>query len=205
MESVHQVAGRITADPHVVYVDHDPVVVTHSRALLAAPHTAAVLGDVSRADEILSEPEVLGLIDFTKPVGILLVAVLHFVSDELHAAENVARLRDALAPGSFLVMSHVEMLPGQMDGLTPSTDVSRELGEARKRMPQSLPARNREQIAAFFGDLQLVDPGLTEIWEWRPDGDLVANPSTVMTVIGGVARKHDRRVAPPVHVAVDDP
>jgi len=81
------------------------------------------------------------------------------------------------------------MLPGQMDGMTPNTDASRELGEARKRMPQSLPSRNREQIAAFFGDLQLVDPGLTEVWEWRPDGDLVANPSSVMTVIGGVARK----------------
>ncbi|HET7016702.1 MAG TPA: SAM-dependent methyltransferase [Streptosporangiaceae bacterium] len=189
MESVHQVAERITADPHVVYVDHDPVVVTHSRALLAAKNTAAILGDVSRPDEILSDPEVTHLIDFTKPVAILLVAVLHFVPDELHPAESVARLREAMAPGSFLVMSHVEMLPGQMDGLTPQTDASRELGEARRRMPQDAPVRNREQIAAFFGDLSLVEPGLTEVWEWRPDGELVANPSSVMTVIGGVARK----------------
>jgi len=189
MESVHQVAGRITADPHVVYVDHDPVVVTHSRALLAAPHTAAILGDVTRPDEILGDLEVRRLIDFTKPVGILLVAILHFVPNELHAAESVASLREVLAPGSFLVISHVEMLPGQMDGTTPQTDASRELGEARKRMPQAAPVRNREQIAAFFGDLSLVEPGLTEVWEWRPDGELVANPSNVMTVIGGVARK----------------
>ncbi len=189
MESVHQVAERITADPHVVYVDHDPVVVTHSRALLAAKNTAAILGDVSRPDEILNDPEVTQLIDFTKPVGILLVAVLHFVPDELHPAESVARLRAAMAPGSFLVISHVEMLPGQMDGLTPQTEASRELGEARKRMPQDAPVRSREEIAAYFGDLQLVEPGLTEVWEWRPEGDLVANPSDVMTVIGGVAAK----------------
>jgi SAM-dependent methyltransferase len=189
MESVHQVAERITADPRVVYVDHDPVVVTHSRALLAAPNTAAILGDLTRSDEILDDPEVGRLIDFTKPVGILLVAVLHFVRDEHHPAESLARLRDALAPGSFLVISHVEMLPGQMDGITPHSDASRELADARKRMPEVPPVRNREEIAAFFGDLQLVEPGLTEVWEWRPDGDLVANPSTVMTVIGGVARK----------------
>ncbi len=139
MQSVHQVAERITADPHVVYVDHDPVVVTHSRALLAAPHTAAILGDLTRSDEILGDPEVSHLIDFTKPVAILLVAVLHFVSDELRPAESVARLRDALAPGSFLVISHVEMLPGQMDGTTPQTDASRELAEARKRMSTGTP------------------------------------------------------------------
>ncbi len=189
MESVHQVSERITADPHVVYVDHDPVVVTHSRALLATPHTAAILGDVTRPDEILSHPEVRNLIDFSKPVAILLIAVLHFVPDELHPAECVAKLRDALAPGSFLVMSHVEMLPGQMDGTTPQTDASRELGEARKRMPQTAPVRSHDQIAAFFGDLPLVEPGLTEVWHWRPDGNVVTNPSNVMTVIGGVARK----------------
>jgi hypothetical protein len=189
MESVHQVAERITADPHVVYVDIDPVVVTHSRALLATSHTAAVQGDVTRPDDILSDPEVRQLIDFSKPVAILLVAVLHFVLDELHPAEALATLRDAMAPGSFLVMSHVEMLPGQMDGMTPQTDAARELAEARKRMPQNTPVRTREQIAAFFGDLPLVEPGLTEVWEWRPEGERVANPSSVMTVIGGVARK----------------
>jgi hypothetical protein len=189
MESVHQVAERITADPRVVYVDHDPVVVTHSRALLAAPHAAAILGDVTRPDEILGDPEVRNLIDFAKPVAILLVAVLHFVPDELHPADAMARLRGALAPGSFLVISHVEMLPGQMDGTSPQTDASRELGEARKRMPSAAPVRSHEQIVDFFGDLPLVEPGLTEVWEWRPDGEVVANPSNVMTVIGGVARK----------------
>lgn len=110
--------------------------------------------------------------------------------DELHPAESVARLRDALAPGSFLVISHVEMLPGQMDGTTPQTDASRELGEARRRMSQDAPVRSHKQIAAFFGDLPLVEPGLTEVWQWRPDGDLVVNPSNVMTVIGGVAGKN---------------
>ena len=188
MESVHQVAERVIADPHVAYVDHDPVVVAHSRALLATPHTAAVLGELSQPADILANPEVRHLIDVSKPVAILLVAVLHFVPDELDPAAAIATLRAAMAPGSFLVISHAEMLPGQMDGTMPQTDAARELRDARQRMPRE-PIRGRNEIAAFFGELSLVEPGLTEVWDWRPDGERVTNPSSVITVVGGVARK----------------
>ena len=188
MNSVHEVAGRVTADPHVVYVDNDPVVVSHARALLTTPGTVAVHGDLTRPGEMLSDPAVTGLIDFGKPVAVLLAAVLHFVPDEAGAADAVAELRAAMAPGSYLVISHVVMGQEHMTGDEPATEVARELGEARRGMAQAQ-ARTREQVEAFFGDLDLVEPGFTEVWDWRPDADSPVSAGDVMTVVGGVARK----------------
>jgi hypothetical protein len=183
MENVHQVARQAAGDTRVVYVDIDPVVVSHAQALLATPATVAIQADVTRPDEILGAPEVRRLIDFGLPVALLLVAILHFIPDEAHPAESVARLRDALAPGSYLVISHVEV------ARTPAqADTASELAAARKGT-QSGPARDRDEIAGFFGDLPLVDPGLTDVWAWRPDRDAVVSASDYMTVLGGVARK----------------
>jgi S-adenosyl methyltransferase len=189
--SVHEVAEQVTAEPHVVYADHDPVVISHAQALLGTARTAAVLGDLTRPEEILAAPEVRRLIDFGRPVAVLLVAVLHFVPDEADPAGCVARLRDAVAPGSYLVITHVEMGPGQVAGAAqPRTQAARELGEARRGMSQTQ-ARGRAEVAAFFDGMTLVDPGLTDVWAWRPDAaDAVVSPSDVMTVIGGVARKN---------------
>ncbi len=189
MENVHQVAGRVTANPHVVYVDIDPVVVSHSRALLATPHTAAILGDVSRPQDILRDRELQNLLDFDKPVAVLLIAILHFIPDELDPAESVAVLREQMAPGSILAISHIEFRPGQAEGNTPLSEAAKELGEARKKMPPTAPVRDRGQIGAFFGDFTLLEPGLVDVWDWRPDEETVINSSDVMTVTGGVARK----------------
>ena len=188
MESVHQVAGQVTAEPHVVYVDQDPLVISHARALLATPWTAAVQGDLARPAEFLAAPEVRSLIDFSRPVAVLLVAVLHFLPDEAGPAHCVAQLRDAMAPGSYLVISHVEMAPGQVTGTQPQTEAARELGEARRGMPPSR-ARSRDELAAFFEGMTLVEPGLTDVWNWRPDGDAATAASGVMTVVGGAGRK----------------
>ncbi len=188
MNSVHQVARQVTANPRVVYVDHDPVVVSHARALLTTPRTLAVHGDLTRPDEFLGDPDVRGVIDFSMPVAVLLVAVLHFIPDEADPARAVAALRDAMAPGSYLVISHVVMAPGQVAGAQPQTETARELGEARRGMPSAC-ARTRQEVAAFFGGMTLVEPGLTDVWAWRPDGDTVVTAGDVMTVIGGVARK----------------
>jgi hypothetical protein len=188
MENVHQVAQRAAAVPRVVYVDNDSVVVSHAQALVAGRQTAAIRGDVTRPDEILSAPEVRHLIDFSQPVAILIVAVLHFILDDADPFGCVARLRDAMAPGSYLVISHVEMSTAHVVGTELRTDTARELAEAHKGMPDN-PARTRDEIARFFGDLALVEPGLTHVWEWRPDTDSVAITSDVMTVLGGVARK----------------
>lgn len=188
MENVHEVAEQVTADPRVVYVDSDPVVVRHAQALLATPRTAAVQGDLIRADEILGDPAVRRLIDFDSPVAVLLLAILHFVPDETGVAAGVAKLRDAMAPGSYLVISHVVLAPGHATGPEPLSETARELGEARKGMSHAA-ARTREEVAAFFGDLTLVEPGLTDAWAWRPDGRPAENPGDVMTLLAAVARK----------------
>ena len=188
MNSVHQVAERTSAEPQVVYVDNDPVVVSHARALLTTPRTVAIHGDLTRPDELLGDPDVRAVIDFSQPVAVLLVAVLHFVPDEADPGGSVAKLRAAMAPGSYLVISHVEMSGGQVVGAQPATGAARELGEARRGMPPGR-ARTREEVRDFFGDMTLLEPGLTDVWAWRPDTDSITTPSDVMTVVGGVATK----------------
>jgi hypothetical protein len=188
MNSVHQVAEQISADPRVVYVDNDPVVVSHARALLTRARTVAIQGDLTRPDELLGESDVRAVIDFSKPVAVLLVAVLHFVPDEADPAGSIAKLRDVMAPGSYLVISHVEMSRGQVVGSQPQTGAARQLGEARRGMPPGR-ARTREEVRVFFGDMTLLEPGLTDVWAWRPDGDSVVTAGDVMTVVGGVGRK----------------
>jgi hypothetical protein len=185
MENVHEVAGQAAEDPHVVYVDNDPVVISHARALLATPRTAAARGDLTRPEEILQAPEVRRLIDFEQPVAILVVATLHFIPDEAGPAAAMARLREAMAPGSYLVISHMEI---SSDHARSRSQTTRDLGEAQKGTPWG-PARGRDEIAAFFGDLTLVEPGLVDVWNWRPDGDVVATSSDVMNLLGGVAGK----------------
>jgi hypothetical protein len=189
MDSVHQVAGQVITSPHVVYVDHDPMAVSHAQALLATPRTAAVRGDLTRPGEILADPQVRRLIDFSRPVAILLVTILHFVPEEADPAGAVARLRDAMAPGSYLVISCVEFSRAHAAGKEARSEAARELAEARKGMPDGA-ALARQEIADFFGDLTLVEPGLAEVWHWRPDSDdTVVMASDVLTVVGGVARK----------------
>jgi hypothetical protein len=106
--NVHQVAQAVMPEARVVYVDHDPVVHTHANALLTnnSPTTVAVIGDLREPEAILDHPEVRRLLDFTRPIAVLLVAVLHFIRDAEDPAGIVTRLRDAMAPGSYLVVSH---------------------------------------------------------------------------------------------------
>ena len=154
-ENVHQVALRHAPDSRVVYVDNDPIVLVHARALLAdEKRVVAVEGDLRRPESILDNPEVTQHIDFGQPVGLLLVAVLHFIPDEA-AYPAVAKLRDRLAPGSHLVISH--------------GSVSRDLNEdviekgkeiyARSSAGMAIP-RSREEILRFFDGFELVEPGL---------------------------------------------
>jgi hypothetical protein len=187
-QNVHQVAEQVIADPRVVYVDNDPVVVSHAQALLATSHTTAVQEDLTRPDEILNHPEIGRLIDLSKPVCLLLVAILHYISDDFDTYGCVARLREAMAPGSYLVITHSEVSPAHVAGDEPLSDTARELKEILEETPLG-PVRNREEIAAYFGDLTLVEPGLVNVWDWRPDSEVVVNPSDFLTVLAGVARK----------------
>jgi hypothetical protein len=186
--NVHEVAQHVNADSRVVYADIDPVVVAHARALLSGPQTAAIRGDACRPDDILAAPEVRRLIDFSQPVAVLLLAVLHLIPDEADPAGSVARLREALPPGSHLLISHADVSRAHVVGTERLSDTARELVDANQALA-AIPARTRDEISGLFGDWTLADPGLTDIWAWRPEDETVTNTSGFMTILGGVARK----------------
>ena len=188
-DNTHEVAQRAVPGARTVYADIDPVVVSHARALLATPLTRAVRGDLTRPGELLAAAEGTGLVDFARPVAVLLGAVLHHVPDEAGPAGSVAAYRDAVSPGSCLVISHAQLAPGHLDGSQPLSELGRALAESRRGAPQGNGTRTRQEIAAFFGDMTLVEPGLTEVWAWRPDPGAVTVHAGALTVLGGVARK----------------
>ena len=187
-DNTHEVAQAIAPDARIVYVDIDPVVVVHAQALLSGSQTAAIRGDVCDPDGILAAPEVGQLIDFSQPVAVLALAVLHLIPETADPAGGVARLREAMAPGSYLVISHADVSPAHAVGTQRLSQATRELTDANKGLA-AVPARNRDEIAEFFGGLTLVDPGLTDIWAWRPDADTPVTTTEVMRILGGMARK----------------
>jgi S-adenosyl methyltransferase len=166
-ENVHQVAREVTPDARTVYVDNDPVVLAHARALLAAdPLTAAVAGDVRQPAGILGDPRTRELLDFTRPVCILLVAILHFVPDSDGPARIVAAFRDAVAPGSYLILSHATM-----DGAPPQEAARTSDAEAvYERATAPLIMRDTGQVSRLLEGFSLVEPGLVHVTAWRPDG-----------------------------------
>ena len=188
-ENTHEVARRYAAGSRVAYVDADDIAVLHGQALLATDaQTRVIRADLRRPDEILGNDTLGSLIDLGKPVAILLLAILHFIPEQDEPARIVAELRDAMAPGSYLAMSHVEMFPAHAVGHQSRSEEARMLGRAYQA-DRVGPARGRAEIARFFEGLELVDPGLVEIWDWRPDGETVISASDVMTLVGGVGRK----------------
>jgi SAM-dependent methyltransferase len=177
--NVHEVAQQVNPDTRVVYVDRDPVAVAHSRAMLEeVPHTAIVRADVLRPAEILASPAVHELIDFDRPVALMLVAVLHFVDDDEAANAAVAQLRDTLAPGSILALSHATG-EGRED---PATKRAQEI----YRREAEGTVRPHARVLPFFGDFALVEPGLVYLPVWRPDspGDVDDNPERFMAYAG---------------------
>jgi S-adenosyl methyltransferase len=180
--NVHQVAHTVAPDAHVVYVDYDPVAVAHSRALLSnADPVAAVQADMRRPDDILRHPEVTSLIDFTEPVAVLLVAMLHVVPDDQDPAGIVARFRQAMAPGSYLALSHItshEQPP----------EITAQLIKVFEQAREPMVPRSREGILAFFEGFDLVEPGLVSAPDWRPDQPGEDQPPTGL-VLAGVGRK----------------
>jgi len=187
-QNVHEVAQQVNPDARVVYVDLDPVVVSHAQALLSSSRTAAIRGDVCRPGDIVGAPEVRRLIDFSQPVAVLILSVLHAIPDSADPAGAVAMLRQVMAPGSYLVITHAAVSPAHVVGTRRLSGAARELEEAIKATAE-VPGRTSDEIAGFFGDLTLVEPGLTDVWAWRPDGLAAAMPTDFMQILGGVARK----------------
>jgi SAM-dependent methyltransferase len=163
--NVHEVAQAARPGARVVYVDHDPVAVAHSQAVLEGNDDAGVVAaDLRKPQEILRSPEVERLIDLNQPVALLLVAILHFVEDEDDPYGAVAELREALAPGSLLVLTHAsyEGIPLPPERAGGAVDVYEDV-----RNP--LIMRSREEIARFFEGYDMVEPGLVAMPRWRPD------------------------------------
>ena len=183
--NVHEIAQSAAAGARVVYVDRDPVAVAMGRKLLAGNDRAAVVqADLRDLDVILADPAVDRLIDFGQPVAIMLVAILHFVLDADEPYRIVSRLRDTAAPGSYLVVSHATSQGNQA------------LASAAERLYNSRAAdgqaRSREQIAGFFDNWELAEPGLVYAPLWRPDSpDDVPDDPAKYWFLAGVAGKPD--------------
>jgi SAM-dependent methyltransferase len=163
--NVHEVAQAASPGARVVYVDHDPVAVAHSQAVLEGNEDAAVVAaDLRKPQEILASPQVEQLLDLDRPVALLLVAILHFVEDEDDPYAAVAELSAALAPGSLLVLTHAsyEGIPLPPQRAQGAVDVYKDI-----RNP--LVMRSRDEIERFFEGYDMVEPGLVSPPHWRPD------------------------------------
>ncbi|MFG2019667.1 SAM-dependent methyltransferase [Actinomadura geliboluensis] len=179
--NVHEVAQSVNPDARVVYVDNDDVAVAHSRAILAGNDQTAVLqADMRRPADVLADPELKRLVDPSEPVAFLLVAALHLVKPEEDPGGIVAAFRDAAAPGSHLVVSHLthEAQPGKTAAI----------GKLYDRASSPAVARSHAEILRFFDGWELLDPGLVYVPLWRPDeGETVDDPERFL-VYGGVGR-----------------
>ncbi len=160
--NVHEVAQSVHPGARVVYVDNDPVVTSHGRALLTSDErTAVVEADMREPESVLEDPDVRDLIDFDRPVAVLFVAVLHFVTDEEDPAGLVRRYRDRIPPGSHVILSHAAIEEQR------NLDVGDAYRSARTNVPFN--ARTRERVTSFLDGLEIVEPGVVPLHEWRPD------------------------------------
>jgi hypothetical protein len=161
--NTHEVAQAERPGARVVYVDHDPVAVAHSTALLEGNADAtAVLGDIRDPSAVLSAASDTGLLDLDRPVGVLMIALLHFVHDEDRPRDIVDAFLGALAPGSHLAVTH-----GRADGDQGMRDAASVYNQDRSPNPMRL--RSADEVRALFGGLTLVDPGVVLLPRWRPD------------------------------------
>jgi SAM-dependent methyltransferase len=180
--NVHELAQGVAPGARVVYVDIDPVVASHGRALLASgSQVGMVLGDLRDPAGILQHPDVTGLLDLTRPLAVLCTSTLHFIGDEADPHKVIAEYRDHLAPGSYLAISH-----GTLEE-DPEGEGGKAAGVYRHASSQ-LHVRPLPEVLRLFDGFELVDPGLTWITEWRPE------PGTAPTgrqhsMRGGVGRK----------------
>jgi S-adenosyl methyltransferase len=182
--NVHEIALEAAPDARVVYVDNDPVVVAHARALLAkpaAPAVAAISGDLRSPGQILRDPELGAMIGLDRPFAVLATAVLHFIGDDEDPYGITQTLIAAMPPGSYLVISHIT-----------SDDIAADAGRGAQAVYEGATAqarpRTRDEIARFFDGLELTGPGVVSVGAWRPK-PLAAQPKGRTLLYVGVGRK----------------
>lgn len=161
--NVHQVAQQFQPDARVVYVDNDPIVLAHGRALLADEHSTTVIAaDMAETEPILTDPETRRLIDFSEPVATLFLSIGHSIVDDGILRTMLRTVWDAVAPGSYLVFS--QMCGIDRAAVDEGNEMSRNLGLVwRNRTP--------EEVAELLRGMDLVEPGLVEVVDWHPDPD----------------------------------
>jgi O-methyltransferase involved in polyketide biosynthesis len=179
--NTHEVAQGIAPEARIVYVDNDPIVLSHARALLkSSPQGACAYLDADLRDPDAILAAAADTLDFSQPVAVMLIAVMHFIGDDAQASAIISRLMAACVPGSFLVISHV------------GADIdAAQQGEMVRRLNQSVAEkatmRDRSGVTRLFDGLELAEPGVVRVSDWRPDSDLEAARPTGLW--GGVARK----------------
>ncbi|MFI7611225.1 SAM-dependent methyltransferase [Nonomuraea terrae] len=181
--NTHEVAQAADPAARIVYLDNDPIVMIHARALLKGTpegRTAYIEADLREPDAILKHPELLETIDLSKPVGLVIVGTLMFIKDHEDPFGLVARYSEALAPGSYLAISHV------------TADFAPKLvgasAEAYNSEALAFTPRSGEQILRFFEGYELEEPGLVPVFDWRPDGPVDRAPQDA-GAYGVVGRK----------------
>jgi len=183
--NVHEIAQAVDPSNRVVYVDNDSMVLAHARALLAsAPEgrTAYIQADLRSPLDILRSPVTRSVLDFTKPVALMLVAVLHFLQEEDKPETVISTLLDALPPGSYLAASHITMEHDPV-GVGGGQRAYREAG-----LPMYV--READEFAQLaFSGLNLVPPGVVLVSEWRPDTNAPRPTPAEVSIYGGVGRK----------------
>lgn len=181
--NVHDIARAHDPASRVAYVDIEPVAVTHSRAVLDGMDGVSITAaDLRRPDRVLSAPGVAGLLDFDRPIALLMVSVLHFVPIRDDLAGIVARYRDALAPGSMVVCSH-----GSTDFEDPDAAGSaRRLEQLTQDSAQPACVRDRAELAAVVDGFDLLDPGMVDLDLWRPEPGATHHPCGVYAMVGAL-------------------
>jgi hypothetical protein len=183
--NVHEVAQGLVPSCRVVYVDNDPIVLAHARALLTSSpegKTAYIHADLREPEKILADPVTRQTLDFSQPIGLMLVAVLHFVPDEAQPQRIVDTLLDAVPPGSYLVASHA----------TSEFYADRGAEAARIYHQRGIPFQFRtadEFAEVAFRGLEMLEPGVVSVPEWRPGSDDLRPLPAEVAWNGGVARK----------------
>lgn len=187
--NVHESAREIDSSVRVVYVDNDPMALAHSRALVGESDTTIVVsGDARCPNEILQNPEVRKHLDFDQPLGLLLFSILHHINDHEDPNGIAAAFRSTLAPGSLMAVSHF-VNPGDGD-----PTVAGKVRQAEIVFNESLGTgrwRSYDELRAFFGDFEIIEPGVVPVTDWRPEPGKSPplSPYAYSTIAGGVARK----------------
>ncbi|MCI2415813.1 SAM-dependent methyltransferase [Saccharopolyspora sp. K220] len=182
-KNTHEVAQEANSQARVVYVDIDPIVLAHGRAILANDaNTRVVTADIRRPREVLDHPDTRSLIDFDEPVCVMLCGILHHLLDEEDPDGIVDVLREAVVPGSFFFITNFTRLGDAQESVELERVLLSQLGTGRVRTP--------EELARFFGGLELLTPGIVPLPLWRPDTPVTdATSIAARFMTGGAGRK----------------